>query len=142
MRRARHGFSLLEVIIATAILVASSMVLLRLLSVGRQHQVRGETRTIAQIVCQTLVDQWVIDSALRRTTDMEPVPDRPDWTFSAEVEPTEITGLVRVRIRVYPPETSETSNSESFASVTSAEPRAAYQLVRWMRSPQSERPVE
>jgi prepilin-type N-terminal cleavage/methylation domain-containing protein len=129
MRRSRHGFSLLEVIIATAILVASSMVLLRLLSVGQLHQTRGETRTIAHIVCQSLIDQWLIDPSLRRDTEMEAVPDRADWAFTAEVEQAEISSMERVRIRVYLTDVRETIGGE-----IATEQRPAYELVRWMRS--------
>jgi prepilin-type N-terminal cleavage/methylation domain-containing protein len=137
MPRPHHGFSLLEVIIATAILVASSMMLLRLLSVGQLHKVRGETRANAHIVCQSLIDQWLIEPSLRRDVDMEPVPNFPDWAYAAELEQTEIPSMVRVRIRVYP-----TAISQTIAGELPAEQRLAFQLVRWMRSHDAKVPAE
>jgi prepilin-type N-terminal cleavage/methylation domain-containing protein len=42
--RSRRGFSLLEVMIATAILAASAMVLLSLISLGTRFGSKAETR--------------------------------------------------------------------------------------------------
>ena len=137
MCRSRQALSLLEVIIATAILVTSSMMLLRLLSVGQQHKVRGETRANAHIVCQSLIDQWLIEPSQRREAELEPVPNYPDWAYDAELEQTEISSVVRVRIRVYPTHDSQTIEAE-----LPAERPLAYQLVRWMRSHDARVPAE
>ena len=104
MAHGRHlgsaaGFSLLEVILATSIIAASSMVLLRLISVGQQHQQRGERRAIGQMICQSLVDEMTIDPGLVESSEQQRLSEFPDWVCTIDVEPTEFEGLVRVRIR-------------------------------------------
>ncbi len=94
-RRVPAGFSLLEVILATSIIAASSMVLLRLISTGEQHQRRGERRAVGQMICQSLIDQMAIDPDSVYSVDQQRVTDYPEWTYSTVVEPTEYQGLVR-----------------------------------------------
>lgn len=55
----RSGFSLLEVIIATAILAASAMVLLSLLGLGTKFGNRAEERSLAASQAQSLLDEFV-----------------------------------------------------------------------------------
>lgn len=124
------GFSLLEVILATAILIASSMVLLRLLSIGAQHQTRAERLASAQVICQTLLDQWLIEPGMRVEAQREPVPGQSGWRYDAEFEPTAFPGLIRVRIAVF-------SEREKPLAESKTDPLTAstFELVRWMRNP-------
>lgn len=123
----RQGFSLLEVIIATAILVAASMTLLRLLSIGQQHQVRAERRATAQSLCQTLVDQQQIGIADARQVDREIFPADPEWAYSVDQQPTEFAGVVRLRVRVWENDEPDLPSNRS--------ERPVFEIVRWMRSP-------
>lgn len=119
------GFSLLEVIIATAILVGSSMSLLQLLSVGQQHLIRAEHRAQAQSICQTIVDEYHAGVSEVKRIDREPVPDAPDWIYSVELQPTPITNLMKVRVRVW--------RANESRSKTSSNDQPAFEMVRWMR---------
>jgi len=125
-----NGFSLLEVIIATAILVASSMVLLRLLSIGAKHQTRAERLANAQIICQTLLDQWLIEPAMRLEAQQEPVPGESGWLYDAEFEPSLVPGLIRVRIAVFSEVKTVLGESK-----TDFQKASTFELVRWMRNP-------
>ncbi|MGB0597688.1 MAG: type IV pilus modification PilV family protein [Rubripirellula sp.] len=127
---ARFAFSLLEVILATAILLASSMTLLRLLSVGSKHQIRAERLANAQIICNSLIDEWLINPKIRRETMGEPIPGVPQWLYNADIETTEFPGLSRVHIAVFSEEPSTAGESAK-----TTERRPTFELVRWMRIP-------
>ena len=124
------GFSLLEVILATAIIASSSMVLLRLISTGAQHQSRGERKAIGQMICQTLVAEMIVDPNLIGKVEQQRVREFPGWTYTTDVESTEYPGLVRVRIRAAetPIETERTRSDGKFD----------FELVRWMRSEETD----
>lgn len=126
----RFAFSLLEVILATAILLASSMTLLRLLSVGSKHQIRAERLANAQIICNTLIDEWLANPEIRREAIGEPIPGEPQWLYNADIETTEFPGLSRVHIAVFPEEPPPTGES-----LKATERRPTFELVRWMRFP-------
>ncbi len=121
----RRGFSLLEVILATAIIASSSMVLLRLISAGGQHQSRSERKAIGQLICQSLLDEMTIDPSLIQSVEDQLVSNFPGWTQSTLVETTEFPGLVRVRVRAAetPVERERTRDDGKFD----------FELIKWMR---------
>ena len=55
----RRGFSLLEIIIATAVLAASAMVLISLIGLGTKYGNRAEERTIALSQAESLIDEFL-----------------------------------------------------------------------------------
>jgi len=126
VRHTAPAFSLLEVILATAIIAASSMVLLRLISTGTQHQRRGERRATAQMICQSLIDQMMINPELQQSVEDQAVEGHPDWKYTTQIEPTEHQGLIRVRIRAAeaPVNIQRTRNDGDYD----------FELVRWMRT--------
>lgn len=121
----RPGFSLLEVILATAIIASSSMVLLRLISTGGQHQSRAERKAIGQVICQSLLDEMTIDPSLMQSVEDQRVTNFPDWTQTTLVETTEFPGLVRVRLRA-----AETPVDQQR---TRGDGEFDFELIRWMR---------
>ena len=120
----------MEVILATSIIAASSMVLLRLISTGQQHQQRGERHAIGQMICQSLIDEMTIYPELLQSADQQRVDDFPDWICTIDVEPTEFEDLLRVRIRA-----AETP-IDSDEPMTDGR-RYDFELVRWLRSEQN-----
>ena len=58
--RSRRGFSLLEVMIATAILAASAMVLLSLISLGTRFGSKAETRIGGLVQAQSILDESIL----------------------------------------------------------------------------------
>ena len=129
MCRGKHrradGFSLLEVILATAIIASSSMVLLRLISAGGQHQSRAERKAIGQLICQSWLDEMTINPSLVQSVEDQLVTDFPGWTQTTLVEATEFLGLIRVRVRAAesPVELERTRDDGKFD----------FELIRWMR---------
>ena len=58
--RSRRGFSLLEVMIATAILAASAMVLLSLISLGTRFGSKAEARIAGLVQAQSILDESIL----------------------------------------------------------------------------------
>ncbi len=121
-----QGFSLLEVILATAIIAASSMVLLRLISTGEQHLTRGQRKVDGQRICQSLIDEMIIDPDLQQSVEDQPVQGYSEWTYTAQVEPSEYEDLIRVRIRA--------SKTPKNIERTKSDGAYDFELVRWMRT--------
>jgi prepilin-type N-terminal cleavage/methylation domain-containing protein len=121
------GFSLLEVIIATAIIAASSMVLLRLISTGGQHQQRAERRANGQLICQSLIDRMLIGTVPLEAVDEQRVADDPDWIYSTQIQPSDYPGIARVRVAaaLSPVDVERTRGDGAFD----------YELIRWLRVP-------
>jgi len=69
LARSRYAFSLLEVMIATAILAASAMVLLSLISLGTRFGSKAETRIGALIQAQSIMDESIL--AVQSGSDQE-----------------------------------------------------------------------
>ena len=59
-RKSPRGFSLLEVMIATAILAASAMVLLSLISLGTRFGSKAETRIGGLVQAQSILDESIL----------------------------------------------------------------------------------
>jgi type II secretory pathway pseudopilin PulG len=60
LAKSRYAFSLLEVMIATAILAASAMVLLSLISLGTRFGSKAEARIGALIQAQSILDESIL----------------------------------------------------------------------------------
>ncbi len=69
LARSRYAFSLLEVMIATAILAASAMVLLSLISLGTRFGSKAETRIGALIQAESIMDESIL--AVQAGSDQE-----------------------------------------------------------------------
>jgi Tfp pilus assembly protein PilV len=126
----RTGFSLLEVVISTTILVAASFTLLHLLTIGHEHQVRGERRATAQSLCLTLLDEQHAGIREIKSVDRQGFPENPDWEFSIAELSTMVPGVVRVRVRVWEKQEDDSRRRSD---------KVAFELVRWLRKPRGDR---
>ncbi len=86
----RQGFSLLEVMLATAMLAASALVLSSLLGLGAKFGSRAESRTEALSLAQSLLDEFLAlpivddDSSEEQTGEL---PTSPPRSYRIRVEP-------------------------------------------------------
>ena len=126
----RSGLTLLEVILALAILAGALAVLGELAGRSMRNAEVARATSEAQLLCETKLAE--IAAAL---TPPEPTPDTPwqgaseleietsdEWRYSVEVESTDLDGLLAVRVTVTqdrPPEKKPVSVS----------------LVRWIPDP-------
>ena len=86
----RTAFSLLEVIIATAILASSAMVLTSLLGLGTKFGNRAEARTLAMSQAQSLLDEFLAMPQSDRSGDEEQTGELagfPPRTFRIKLAP-------------------------------------------------------
>lgn len=89
-RKNRSAFSLLEIIIATAILAASAMVLTSLLGLGTTFGNRAEQRTVAMSQAQSLLDEYLAVPRSEANAEEEvagDLPGAPPHRFRLSVAP-------------------------------------------------------
>ena len=79
--RARNAFSLLEIMIATAVLAGSAMVLFSLIGLGTKYGNRAEERSLAISQAQSVLDEYIARLSSEETQEgisgvLNGVPDR------------------------------------------------------------------
>lgn len=125
MRRSRRrGFSLLEVLLATAILVGSSVVLMELASIGMRHAASARDLSQAQRLCQSKLNEIIVGVAPTETVRPMPCEEDPRWTYWVNVQPAERAGLVKLEVGV----AQELASRKQLNRFT---------LVRWIRDPKT-----
>lgn len=120
-RFARHGLSLIEVMLALSIMAVALMLLGQLLRIGSQNASRARDLTKAQLYCQSVVDS--IESGVLQAVSISDaqLPEDPEWTFSVETGQLEFSELLSVKVRV-----TEISDSTNPVSA---------EIMRWMIDP-------
>lgn len=146
----RRAFSLLEVIIATAILASSAVLLMSLFSTGDRHAVRADERTIAQMLCQSKLDELLADPSQMVPIQNEVIRQYPGWVWSLDVQETTVEKFVKVTVsmtRIPGMETGadlDLATNTAFdetdepltldANAMSSLPKTpTYELTRWMK---------
>jgi prepilin-type N-terminal cleavage/methylation domain-containing protein len=100
----RSGFSLMEMLVAAAILLASVVLLSQLADVGTRHARQAESLANAQRICQNVLNEILAGAApLEPLKDM-PLLDEPGWSYSVAFEPLALPlrsprlGILRVTV--------------------------------------------
>jgi len=122
MRRRREGFSLLEVMLATAILLGAIAVLGELARLGRLNASAARDETQAELLCESKLNE-ILAGAVPATPHAEqPLEEAPGWQLRVDREPTEHEGLVALRVTVS-------------QDLPAAKRPVRFSLVRWFRQP-------
>ena len=120
----RNGFSLLEVLLATSILLGCAIVLGQLAHIGSRRARIAEELSTAEVLCETKMAELLAGVVPIDSVQEEPLEERPGWVVSIETTPTLQAGLTAVRVtiaqEVVPP-----AKSRQFS------------LVRWVRTSQN-----
>lgn len=134
----RRGFSLLEVVLALAILTGAIAVLGELVRAGARNAQIARDLTQAQLLCEIKLAEITAGIEVPEPVARVPFPaetgsagprsDTADWFFSIEVEPLEQEELLAVRVTV------EQDSARARRPV-------AFSLVRWMHDPGVELPA-
>jgi len=125
--RNRHsGLSLLEVIIATAILAGSGLALFSIIGMGSKYALRAEEATYAQHFAQSALDEWLTAPNSVGTEQSGTFEEAPQWSYRIESQWLEEPGLCAVTVEIF-----RSRNSQRFESAD--EP--IYGLTRWVRVP-------
>jgi type II secretion system protein I len=120
----RRGFTLLEVLLALAILVGALATLGELVRMGLQNAHRAAASTTAQLLCESKLAE--LTAGITPPSSIAPTPLDAEglWQFAVTVEPTIDASLLVVRVTVsenLPPQQSPVE----------------YSLVRWMVDPEA-----
>ncbi len=130
----RWGYSLLEVILALAILMISLVTLTELLRLGLGNAERARELTQAQLLCESKLAE--VSAGLLPLSPVAGVPilvtptgtesssdPRATWLYDLNVEALEEPGLVAVTVTVY-------------RDPSSGSRLAPFRLFRWIRDPE------
>ncbi len=121
----RHGLSLLEVILATAILLAATVTLARLAFVTTQHAQRAEDRSTAIEIAEFQMQQLLLGQLPLQTTAPGPVLEEvatlgtdsavshpwDQWQYAIQVQATQLPQVYRVQVDVFRLPPAETGNN-------------------------------
>ncbi len=128
----RPGFSLLEILLALAILGGSLAILSSIASTGVSAAREARDLSVARLLCQSKLSEVLLESSANRIAPV-PVPESPLESFDSEsttpfsyrvdVQPGQLDGLLIVRVVVV----AQNPNG--------GPPIASYSLVRWMIDP-------
>ncbi len=113
------GLSLLEVVIAMAILATSVAVLSQLLDSARWAAIRASYENQAIIYAESLLSEILASDSLPVSVTEEVIEEDPAWVYSLQVEDMEFSTLSQVTLTVL----HKNENGVINAEVT---------LVRWM----------
>lgn len=126
----RAGFSIMEVLLATSILLGCIIVLAELASIGRRHAHSAEDLVNAQLLCEAKLNEILCGADSPEPVSDEEFEDNEKWSYSVDVIPTEIPGVSSLVVEVYP-----SDNADSAASGTDsgqADSSKTCRLVRWI----------
>lgn len=124
----RRGLTLLEVVLALAILVGSYAVLSQLVGVGVKAAANGRDLTRGQLLAESVMSEIVVGILQPQSLSNMQVPTDPGWVVSSLVQPTRYQGIVQVTVIV--------------RRVDDLSGRSEFLLTRWLRDPSLEIPVD
>ena len=121
----RSGFSLLEVLIASIILAIGVAAIAQLASVGVSRAAKAENLAIAEVVCQSRMNEFAAGALPVAMSAGEPIPELPDWFLRVNVSPIQNDQLVSVSVQAV--EINPMTGAEGLN----------YTLTRWLPKPPS-----
>lgn len=123
-RSSRQGFSLLEVLLATSILIGSAIVLVELVTIGNRHASSARELSKSQLICESKLNEILAHAAPVAQVRPTPSEEDPRWVVWIDLVPTVHEGLVALEVNAaYEP--------------TPKKQRSRCTLVRWVRDPKS-----
>ena len=117
------GFTLLEVVIAVAILLGSITALFQLLNLGHRSSMQAKFRTDAVMLAETIMNEALAGIVPLQSSTEEESDDYPGWFWSLSVEDAGVDDLLEVTVLVRREGTSITAEHE-------------YSVTRLARDPQ------
>ena len=120
--RERKAFTLLEVILALAILAGSTAVLGELIRSGLRNADEARDLTRGQMICESVVSQVLAGAISASSTSSVQFEDDPRWLYSITVDSTQMNGLILVQV-------------SAVRDVPAQQHPVQYTLIRWMIDP-------
>lgn len=135
-RGSRGGFTLLEILVAFAILIMGLSIVAALATTSARQAVQVEEETGVQLACQNLMNAILAGDATVSLGVEVPLPDTPNWAARVELLDGPISNLVAIRIvatRFEIIETPHPTDPTSTISTRSFEGGRQYVLKEWAR---------
>ena len=123
--QSRKGFTLLEVILALAIMAGATAVIGELVRTGLMNSQRARDITRGELICESVMTQIVTGAISATSTSNVQFDDDPRWLYSISVDSSAQQGLITVTVTVVRDAPTE-------------QHPAPVQLVRWMVDPSIE----
>ena len=98
--RCRAGFSLIEVVIATGILLASVTILAQLTSIGCRHLEAAREKAIAARLCQNKMTLLMAGIDPMQPREATPLAEDLDWEYQVAIQETTTDNLVELKVSV------------------------------------------
>ncbi len=122
----KRGLSLLEVVLALAILSGAFVALTQLVSTGLRAAANARDLTRAQIMAETVVSEIV--AGVTPATPINQAELEPGWLVSINVTPTVQDGVIQLVVAV--------------ERVNESQQKARYEISRWLRDPDLPLPTD
>lgn len=98
---ARPALSLMEVILALAIMMMSLVAIGRLVDVGIDRSLDAQFQTRATLLAESKLAEVEAGVIPIQTGSSGVFDDAPDWSWAVESQPGEVANLYQVTVRVY-----------------------------------------
>lgn len=97
-----HGFTLLEVILALAILAGSVAVLGEIMGIAGRHGRDAEAEVRAQLIAMSIMDEMLAQVVEPAQISRQPVDstDTVPWVYTVNIQNTNVTGLSSIEVIV------------------------------------------
>ncbi len=118
----RRGLTLLEILVSTAILVASVTVIMQVLNAGHNSRLNAVLDAEAIIRCESIMGELLSGVRPLVTSGAEPFDDDAKWTWTASVSDQGSTSLLQVEVVVAHTPSGDVPNS-------------SWSLKRYVRDP-------
>lgn len=125
----RRGLSLLEVVLALAILAASIAITSELVRVGSRGAVDARDLTTAQLLCENKMAEITAGIQPPDPVSRATLLEDPEWLYSIAIGQTEQEGMLAVEIML---------EKNIPRNTTTVRRPLSYRLVRWMIDPEVE----
>jgi prepilin-type N-terminal cleavage/methylation domain-containing protein len=117
----RQGYTLLEILMATAILLLGLTAVLGIMRSTHQRSVAAADLADAQLACQTLLNELLAQQSRIKPVSAKPIEGLPDWNITVTVYPAPRTGLFVVHVA-----------AQKINPNTKLPTGIMYQLLRWI----------
>ena len=94
----RSGFSLLEVMLATTVLLGSVIVLSHIAFVGTAHMDAARQYAAAQLVCQARMNEMLAGARPIEEVSGQRIPELPGWGLTVKVKSAGQPGLLAIEV--------------------------------------------